>query len=92
MTQDDTPAVDVWTELWRSLTRPGMRWAWLLLASVAAIPTAGCAWILAVNLPAALDGRYAGARTLQWAMVLFTLIGGGTTLGAWRLFRHCARP
>lgn len=75
-------------ELWRSLTRPGLRWAWLVLAVAAAVPTAGCLWILVVNLPAALDQRFAGARTLQWAMVLFALLGAGTSLGSWRLFRH----
>jgi membrane protein implicated in regulation of membrane protease activity len=75
-------------ELWSSLTRPRLRWAWLALAVAAAVPTAGCAWILVVNLPAALDARFAGARTLQWAMVLFLLLGTVTTLGSWRLFRH----
>lgn len=86
--QDDNPAFDWWGALAQSLTRPRLRWVWLALAITAAVPTAGCVWILAVNMPAALDGRYAGARTLEWAMVLFALVGGGMTLGSWRLFRH----
>ncbi len=75
-------------ELWRSLTRPRLRWAWLGIALAAVVPTVGCVWILVVNLPAALDDRFAGARTLQWAMVLFALLGAVTIGGAWRLYRH----
>lgn len=84
-----SPTVFDWgAELWASLTRPGLRWVWLVLAVGAAVPTAGCLWILVVNLPAAVEGEIAGARTLQWAMVLFTLLGGATTYGSWRMFRH----
>ena len=75
-------------ELWRSLTRPRLQWAWLAIAVAAAVPTLACAWILVVNLPAALDGQVAGARALQWAMVLCTLLGGITASTTWRLYWH----
>ena len=75
-------------ELWRSLTRPGLRWVWSAMALAAAVPTAACLWILVVNLPAAVDGQIPGARTLEWAMVLVTLLGGATTIGSWRMAQH----
>lgn len=75
-------------ELWRSLTRPGLRWAWFVLAAAAAVPTLGCVWILVVNLPAALDGDIPAARALQWAMVAFALLGATTMVASWRLFQH----
>lgn len=75
-------------ELWRSVTRPRLRWAWLTIAIASLVPTAGCVWILVVNLPAALDGAVAGAQTLQWAMVLFTLLGATVSIGAWCVYRE----
>lgn len=78
-------------EVWRAMTSPRLRVPWLAMAVVAAASTVGCLWILAVNLPAALDGRFAGARLLQWSMVLFGLLGGTTTWAVWRLYRHSAR-
>lgn len=81
-------AIEWGAELRRSLTRPRLRWIWLVLAVATVVPTAGCVWTLVVNLPAALEGDVAGARTLQWAMVLFTLLGGLTLAGSWRLYRE----
>lgn len=75
-------------ELWRSLTRPHLRWAWLGIALASLVPTAGCLWILVVNLPAARSGTVAGAETLQWAMVLFALLGATTTVGSWCIYRE----
>ena len=75
-------------ELWRSVTRPRLRWAWLAIAIASIVPTTGCVWILVVNLPAALEGTVAGAQTLQWAMVLFTLLGLTVSIGAWSVYRQ----